>query len=332
MSPRRPRRHALWAALVVTTLAVGTPSSQAQDSYPDYPGLPKPSGEYGTTFNGTTQASLSYAAKAKQWLAPPAVMMTFTTQPYLGSRVGDLQETTIKAEAFMVSPNEAPEDYGYTESVVVRSVGFGLMPVEAVVRVSQRRKNGFPIPVRVDIKGVNKWVPGVAEMASEGYSETKVVDAFNVEILSAKVDGQDLGLTPGCRTEKPAPVTMIGPAFEIPWPNSSPNARNDWYRSHDPSEYFSPLQGGELTGSMDIPAFTGCTTIHGDDLSALMTASASGPGNVVKARTTLFCSRIIDGSGEPLLKGQTRPELVTSTGSYPCPRPMPFAYPKRPGS
>jgi hypothetical protein len=46
--------------------------------------------------------------------------------------------------------------------------------------------------------------------------------------------------------------------------------------------------GGQLTGTVEIPQFTGCGT-GGDDLDRLLTASISGPGNFVRLFQGALC-------------------------------------------
>src|SRR5262249_54173610 len=145
----------------------------------------------------------------------------------------------VRASTYFVSPKGAPENYGYLEPMTVRSVGFGLMPVEATVQVSQRRSNGLPVPIHVllhnsalTMRPNNQWS-----------GPDQVNDAFNLRIIAVKIDGVDLGLNGNCRTVEPAPVSMTSPEFVIPNADQ-PGAEAEWYHTHDPSTYFNPISGG----------------------------------------------------------------------------------------
>lgn len=327
------RRVAL-AGLATLLLLLGTQSSRADEWYP---GLPDLDNTTGASWMGAAQGGLSYAKRAKQWFRSPMGMVTFTS---ITNEVPNddplVDRFSATGTAYVVSPEGAPENYGYMEPMTVRSVGFGLIPVEATVRVSQRRRNGLPIPLKSTLSGADHRRPGALLPYKQVADPTVVEDAFNVEILKVLVDGQDLQLSGNCRTVTPAPVRMVGPGYTIPDPFDTPTAMEDWYRTTDPTEFFHPFYGGELTGAMTIPAFTGCTTATGDDLSALMTLSVSGPGNPVNARVGWPCTKGREGVGWPVAPGQSNPKATardgwsngtTSTG---CDGSAPFDYPARP--
>ncbi len=187
------RRWTLVAALGAAIGLALPSSSQAEDWYP---GLPD------ATFGGwanTSSGGMSYATRAKQWFRTPAGMATSEAinLPNLEDPRGEDQ--FLRAKTYFVSPEGAPENYGYLEPMVIRSVGFGLMPVEATVQVSQRRANGFPVPFHIvmhnSIVSFNPY--------RYYYGPALVNDALNVRILAVKIDGVDVGLTGNCRTVKP---------------------------------------------------------------------------------------------------------------------------------
>lgn len=313
-------------------------SAQASQADEWYPGLPDPDTSTGGTWGAAAQGGISYAKRAKQWFRSPMGMVTFTAMVF--QRPSDdplVYKFGATGQAYFASPKGAPEPYGYLEPMTVRSVGFGLMPVEATVQVSQRRRNGYPIPLISTLSGEDHYRPGGGLAYEQVSNETVVKDAFNVQILKVRVDGQDLELNGDCRTVEPAPLTMIGPRYTIPDPDSTPTAKEDWYRAADPSTFFHPFWGGQLKGNMTIPAFTGCTTASGDDLSALMTLSVSGPDNPVSARVGWPCNRAQDGAGWPLATGQSNPRATRGGGWKPnggasdgCTGSEPFDYPARP--
>lgn len=296
---------------------------------------------------------ISYAKRAKQWFRAPDGMSTWLANVFSGDpvAVGDGSLTRsygANGVAYIVSPDGAPANYGYMAPMTVRSVGFGLMPVEATVQVSQRRENGLPIPLQSKLTGTDHyaespWAPGKpGEKFKQVAQETVVDDAFNIQILTVRVDGVDLGLTGECRTQTPAPFRLVGPGYTIDDPGQPPHDPavdkdylTEWYRTHDPSTYFHPLWGGELSGTMTIPPFTGCTTQAGDDLSALMTLSVSGPDNPVSARIGWICTKETGADrGGPLAPGMSAPKLTQAwkaEGSpvEGCYGTKKFAYPDR---
>lgn len=324
------------AVLLMAALLTTAQASRADDEPEWYPGLPD------TTFgswSNTSQGSMSYARRAKQWFISSTGMTVAEFEILDLPQVGDAQGQQIPAEGYFVSPKGAPANYGYLEPMTVRSVGFGMIPVEATVQVSQRRENGFPVPVRAQLEATtHNYMIGQRRTADYKVEDTKVSDSFNVRILSVKVDGVDLELNGDCRTAEPAPVAMVGPGYTI-----KDTLRNgdtsygdtDWYLEHDASTYFNPVKGGELTGTMTIPPFTGCTTAAGDDLSSLLTLSVSGPDNPVKARVGFTCPYEIDNVNAPLPPGESNPRLATGhVNKAPlkpghCPGVKPFEYPTR---
>lgn len=315
-------------------LVLGSQSSRADEWYP---GLPDPDNTTGSSWGGAAQGGISYAKRAKQWFRSPMGMVTFTAmtaqQP---SNDPLIYKYSATGTAYFVSPKGAPAPYGYMEPMTVRSVGFGLMPVEATVQVSQRRKNGYPIALKSTLSGENHSRATGGDPYEQVSHPTVVEDAFNVEILKVLVDGHDLQITGNCRTVTPAPVKMVGPGYTIPNPFSTPTAMEDWYRAADPDSYFHPFYGGQLSGTMTIPAFTGCTTATGDDLSALMTLSVSGAGNPVSARVGWPCVKMREGVGWPLAAGQSNPKSTVGDGwtngstAEGCNGSVPFDYPDRP--
>lgn len=327
MRARRILRRFVTVSAVCVGLALGAQSSHADHWYP---GLPDPDLNTAPSWGGASQAGLSYAKRAKQWFRTPDSMVTFTSGTKQDPMVDGKRRAQVWGRAHMVSPKGAPEPYGYMAPVTVRSVGFGLMPVEATVQVSQRRANGFPIAMEAVLDFAEFYNATNTRVLRQENYETVVEDAFNVEILNIKVDGLDIGLTGNCRTVEPAPVRMVGPAYTIEDPRRYVGYVLDHLRSLDPSEYFSPLYGGQLTGTITIPAFTGCTTKAGDDLSALMTLSVSGAGNPVSARVGWPCVTPKAGVGWPLATGQDTPKLASVDSEEPCAGTKKFDYPERP--
>jgi hypothetical protein len=335
MRRNRILRHGSWAVALAAVLVLSGQASRADDTYP---GLPPVDDESALgSWNTVAQGGLSYAKRAQQWFRTPDGIVTARTGLWAETRAdGITVREGADAEAYFVSPAGAPAPYGYLAPMTVRSVGFGLMPVEATVQVSQRREGGYPVPLRARLASTLHYAPGILQPVDLVASDTVVKDAFNIQILSVRVDGVDLGLTGDCRTVEPAPASLVGAGYTIPDPRA-PNAQENWFRSHDPSTYYNPLWGGDLVGTMTIPPFVGCTTAAGDDLSALMTLSVSGPDNPISARSGWPCGFFKGGAGWPAAPGQSTPQstmdAVTSDSLDPgCRGTKKFVYPERPAS
>jgi hypothetical protein len=305
------RRAAFWT-LGIAGLVVALPQSSHGE---EFPGLPDPDST--AVYNSAAQGGLAYAKRAKQWVRSPDGMVTFYGRTVEGRVDGDCHHVCDKhfessGRAFFVSPEGAPADYGYLAPMTVRSVGFGLIPVEATVQISQRRQDGLPIPFESSLAGSNHVDTSVQSRTLYSVSNgVTVEDSMNVQILKVLVDGVDLGLTGDCRTVTPAPMTMTAPGYTIPDPSRTPTTRLEWFARADPNSFFHPDWGGTLNGTIDIPPFTGCTTASGDDLSELMTLSASGPDNPISARIGWRCFLVDEnGSPRPLRAGQNTPKAA----------------------
>ncbi len=310
------RRAAFWA-LGIAGMVVALPQSSHGEE--EWPGLPESDGTFGNIWMNAAQGGVSYASRAKQWVRSPDGMVTFTATVGGRRTEGDCNSRCVKyfragGQAFIVSPEGAPAPYGYLAPMTVRSVGFGLMPVEATVQVSQRRENGYPIPFVSWLSGEDHFDKSVAaDAVYQVGNPVGVKDSVNVQILKVLVDGVDLGLTGSCQTVTPPPMTMPSQRYTIPLPFENPTTIPEWFRRADPSSFFNPEWGGTLSGSITIPPFTGCTTASGDDLSDLMTLSVSGPDNPVSARIGWRCA-VSDGLGgvRPLTMGEDTPKSASA--------------------
>lgn len=326
---RRRRRTLCLAALLGLVLLACPWASQAEVYHP-YPGLPEPSFQSGG-WGSVAQGGIAETAKARQWVVMPTTTVGYWSgqvrrenNPAPGVRYRD----TFRGEAFFVSPPGAADPYGHLPPLRVRTVGFGLLPVEAVVQVRQRRADGRPLPVVATIGGSMLDDDPQGPDGSNGtriFDEVRIEDAFEVRVTKVLVDGVDIGLTGACRTVRPAPVEMTGPAHVVP---AGVDDLRHYYRGLDPATFFHPLYGGQLTGSLDLPAFTGCTTESGDDLSPMITLSVSGPDNRAIFQAGFPCAEIQQGIGIPPAPGEWNTLPVDETN--PCTTPDPMPYPARP--
>ena len=321
---RTKRRRLVGLGLVLALVALTSQWSAQADPFYPYPGLPEASFEHGG-WAITSQVGISETAKARQWVRAPALSAASWVGPedtVLNPEPGVKYRYYQKADVAFVSPPGYEEGYGHLEPLVVRTVGFGMVPIEATVQVSQRRADGRPIPIHVvvqqDVVANDDWV----------FKDAHVTDSFELQVSKVVIDGVDIGLTGRCHTATPAPVDLRGSGFTIPKAvqNGSDAAIRAFLAAKEPGSYFHPVYGGQLQGSIEIPAFTGCTTASGDDLSAMFTASVSGTGNQVIFRTNVVCQIKKAGSNRdwPPAPGENTP---ARTG---CAAPQPIDYPARP--
>jgi len=326
----RKRRWRLVPLLAVVVVLIAFAKASTADDW--YPGIPPNDGTVDDTWYNSAAGGLGYSNLAKQWFRTPAQMATTRTKVYpFGPLIPDgngneVASFHVMGKALIVSPPGAPANYGYMAPVTVRSVGFGMMPVEATMQISQRFKDGYPIPIQADLYA--DWVNNPAHpkgLAAEVMKPAVVEDAFNVRILKVKIDGVDVGLNGDCRTVTPAPVHLVGPAYRIDDPLRYDGYENDWYATHDPRTFFNPFHGGFMKGTIDIPAFTGCTTRTGGDISGLMTKSASGPGNPIQAVSGVpLCYNMIDGAQWPVAPAHNTPKKANCPDGV-----MTLPYPDR---
>ena len=97
----------------------------------------------------------------------------------------------------------------------------------------------------------------------------------DVRISEVTVDGIAVDVGAACRSVVPAQLSAVGEGYiaqdygALPLDEPAPPGK------------FNPSRGGLLTGSISIPAFTGCSA-GGDDLGPLLTAMVSGEKFPVK--------------------------------------------------
>lgn len=293
---RTPRRIAGRLIKVVAAIAVvlgvaSLPSSAAED--PNYPGLPQqPSG---TGWNGPKATGISQAAAAKQWLRLPP-LFTVAAVPFPVTRTlncnrGDFKdERTWTAQLFYISTDDrAPEPYGYIGPFKARTVAFGSIPAEAEVMISQPRDEEN-LPIGIPFKQVHKTYCAGKEpdpaptngQAAHDYGPVDITTTVDITITALAVDGVDLDLGEGCRPTEQSVMKLGAPGYyEFDPDVDIPTTENRFTTTR----HFNVGPGGLLTGTVDIGAFSGCTTASGEDVSALLTATVSGDGNRVEVRS-----------------------------------------------
>ncbi|RYJ07080.1 MAG: hypothetical protein EON52_03070 [Actinomycetales bacterium] len=328
------------AALAVGGVLVAAPmSSQADEA--DNPGLPRlPCSPQqvqdgfctsdGNAFErnannwlNNAQNGLTGSVRAKQWARLPLTMLA--SNVLFSNRPGDGSITNLfQYDSFFVSPKGSGHPYGDTALIPVRTVAFGSIPATVTLQVSQRRDaDGLPVPVHLEAEQVD-----IAGPPAKTVLPPVVLDeTVSVRVRSLSVDGVDVQLQKTCRTGTSARLRASSEATEYDAAAGSPDDQFD--QAHG----FFGLSGGTLNGTIDIPAFSGCTTATGDDVSPLLTSAISSTGNPLSITIgAVGCFSFTDTRPLPTQPGATTPEAANcfegattnpDTRTIPFPRDFP---------
>lgn len=264
-------RRGLLAAVAV---AVVVPLVTASGATPaPYPGLP---GGDGQQWTGVGQRGHTISERAQQafWLPGNVV----TADLNVGAvRQGTAVTTTTTARVFFVSPADSQRAYGELRPFPVRTMAFGIIPIEATVHLSQQvAPDGLPVPITLRTQETNSGGVGGVITAPD----TTVTADLDVRLDGLTMDGQPVDLGPGCRTAEPAKLDLVGKGFRVLASQRGPLLSTpDFYRQN-----FTAGAGGRLQGNVTIPAFSGCGVA--EDISALITNAISGPDNPVLLQLT----------------------------------------------
>ncbi|MFD7699860.1 DUF6801 domain-containing protein [Streptomyces caelestis] len=152
---------------------------------------------------------------------------------------------------------------------------FGFTPVTATMVLEQTG------PITIDSRIKMRWSD------FRTITDTYVRAPLVLRVTALEVNGTPLDIGPGCRTEKP--LTSVDPD-----PANHPGDHLVLYGRGEqdlglPATGYLLLSGGSLSGETTVPAFTGCDA-GGENLDRLLTASVSGPGNLVKQVQGQTCS------------------------------------------
>jgi hypothetical protein len=321
-------------ALAVGGLLVTMPGSSQADEPggPDNPGLPHivctqeqqalgacVGDEERNLYNWLNYAQLGRTGSlpAKQWARIPLTMLASTAVFYNKNHSAEspgpgelLDEQFIEADAFLVSPKGSKDSYGDSAMIPVRTVAFGSIPVELTLQVSQVR-DGDDLPRSIHVTTAQE----VYATEEDGYTSRVVVrpavidEPLFVRVRKIVVDGVDVQLDGAtCRTTQTSRLRVASDRQEMVLDSRDPtrSVSDDVF---DPDRGFYGLSGGTLNGTIDIPAFTGCGTSSGDDLSPLLTSAVSSPDNPVTLRVgALGCFSFNDERPLPTQPGANTPD------------------------
>ncbi|MFS3129371.1 hypothetical protein ACLM5J_13295 [Nocardioides sp. Bht2] len=283
--------------LCASTAAVSLVASAGLADEGPRPGLPRHT-EPGGSWNSVVQGGASEARRAKQWVrVPMQATSLYTTNRNLappeesGHRIWENTNYL-----YLMAETGARHHYGLSAPFTVRTTAFGTIPVSATLRLAQRRTSE-DLPTPLIVQTLDEWYAGRVRPPSWGevhtrYYDLNATDALFVEVEELTVDGVDLGLRAGCRTSTAAPVALHGEGFEVPDPEIDEN-------NVLASGHFTAGKGGLITGTADIPAFANCRTESDEDVSRLLTAAISGPGNSLTLHVSppAGCGRLLPDVG-----------------------------------
>lgn len=282
------------AVLLSAGLSAGS-SNAAEDS--NFPGLPKlDSGTWGAP----RATGLNYTKQAQQWVRLPPLVAAAHSRAVVTRTDNGCQlllpyrrTELYSAPLFLRSSKGARRPYGYVGPFTVRTVAFGSIPVEASIELRQPR-DGEDLPVPLEVKQMSGvFCPGESPFpdvplqpdANKYLAPAEVDGQLEVAVTELKVDGVDLKLADDCRTSEPGKISLTSRELYALDPDVPAEDRPDDERKLLTTPYFSLGNGGLLTGTVAIPAFTGCATRGGEDISRLLTATISGSDNPVEMRS-----------------------------------------------
>ncbi|MFC8423151.1 DUF6801 domain-containing protein [Streptomyces sp. NPDC057236] len=137
-------------------------------------------------------------------------------------------------------------------------------------------------------------------------TDTYVRAPLVLRVLDLEVNGTPLDVGSGCRTE--TSLTSVDPdPANFPGDHLVLYGRGEQIIGQPATGYLL-LSGGALSGETTIPAFTGCGT-DGEDLDRLLTASVSGPGNLIKQVQGQTCAIAAPVFPSPTNEGQCTEDL-----------------------
>jgi len=293
-------RRAVTVLAVGVVLATTTVSSEADETAePENPGLPhivctdkqKEKGacqgdEERNLYQwlNFVQSGMTGSVPSKQWARLPLTMIastallyqTDTPPPGEQNPPGELASKNFEeADAFLVSPKGSKNAYGDSALIPIRTVAFGSIPAQITLQVSQPRdKNDLPRPINL-VAQLDQYV-AVGDSARVVLHPAKVDTSVSIRVARLVIDGVDVGLGDACQTGPRARLSVASDAGDL-----LVTAPDDISTVFDPSKGFYDFYGGTLHGTIDIPAFDGCATRSGDDVSALLTSAISSKSNPV---------------------------------------------------
>lgn len=191
--------------------------------------------------------------------------------------------------------------------VTATFLAYGFIPVTATMQLIDERSN---CPAPTSSAADHTVSAGLCLLTFEQGSYpvgqlTTGTGIVTVHLSNVKVDGTSLNVGSHCQAAS-ADLQVVGSSSGTSDPA--------------PPGQFVIASGGTLTGTVTIPAFTGCVTPSGESLNPLMTSAVSGSGNDVQLTEGNICPVPADGcvATPPTPgRGQGQVQLYTLTQGSP---------------
>ncbi len=271
------------AAGAVVTLAGDTGATTAvKPAHLIIPIPPQPDTSYTTGFANVQK--LGYSALLGE--PPPATAdLDITVFQTLEISSGSDCDNSAGPECTLIAYSTAQLNYkGHPElpPVTATFLAYGFVPVTATMQLIDERSN-CPAPTTADPH--HTIAAGICLLTIEHGSypvgqESTGTAMLAVHLSSVEVDGTSLSVGSHCQAA-PADLQIVG-------------SSSGTLASAPPGQFAINL-GGTLTGSVTIPAFTGCVTPSGENLNPLLTSAVSGSGNDVQLTEGNLCPVPADG-------------------------------------
>jgi len=212
---------------------------------------------------------------------------------------------TFQGFIYLKSPTGATPTFGLLPPVTINTLAFGILPAKVTVQLSQPRKDvsaqnpgGTPTPLTADV---------FEDVKRKIVYDTTVTGPIDLAVTELVIDGRRVDIGSSCRTATPSALSMVG-KYVVGIP---------------PAGFYNPTFGGDLYGTLTVPAFTGCRGAGGDDLSALFTNALSGSDTSIHlfqapiGQGQVDCSLPqVTGSDIPCVQAKTLPQ-PTGTNQVP---------------
>lgn len=293
---KRVWRRALLA--VVAAGAVTVASGAAAEPNPNFPNLPA---TYGNGWLSAGASTLGYVLPAEQWLRiPNALLVTDTNQQFFSPGPGTyarctaagyssaqctlpgdvVQRLAVDGVAYPLSVADPVVNsrFDVFPEVTLNTVAFGAIPAQVTLQVGlPHDAEGLPQPLHIK-DFVNDWYwTGTGPFPDwhiddpqreyEMYGDSTITGALTITIKRVVVDGEPVPIDAGCQASGSFSGTGHGYSSIV----------NDGLPLPIPDGDYIPVQGGTITGTLDVGRFHGCGA-NGDDLDPLLSAMGSGSG------------------------------------------------------
>lgn len=291
------RRWLVPAALVCLLPLLGGPSANGAGVIPPpWPGLPTlsiPDGWVKQASIGDQGDGLSEVARARQWIKIPAQAVGAELENSVTRYPADDPQgretfTPVTAALYLSSPKGATAGYGIGLPVTVHTVAFGAIPIQVGLQLEQLRDaDDLPVPLQLSFGETVYWHPQQVRpgfSSQEEESAATVTGEVRVRLTSLSADGVDVGL--GDCVSAPIELDLHGKPYWVGDPLLDPHTQSFEVGSTESSTWaaargIGTTNGGGISGTIDLPAFSHCLTKSGEDLAPLLTSAISGPGNAV---------------------------------------------------